>query len=275
VTGLRVRDLPGRRMLVTQPVVGLYARPHPVDPGGPERELLLGEAADIIETAFETDPLPWVRVRAERDGYEGWTHAMVFAEPGAEPTHVVRVRETVLAPEPHAKTGPGPLWLSFGSRLTLSGQSDDGRWVETSMGGEHALPMWVPLSHLRAADEPETDPVAVARRFLGTPYVWGGNSGRGLDCSGLVQGALLACGIACPGDSGPQASAFTEPGHEGPFVAGELLFWKGHVAMATGPDMMIHANAHHMSVVEEPIGPALDRIAAQGDAPWVGRGRPR
>ena len=119
----------------------------------------------------------------------------------------------------------------------------------------------------------EADPVAVACRFLGTPYVWGGNTGWGIDCSGLVQAALLACGIACPGDSDLQQAAFAEPGRDGRLEPGELVFWSGHVAMAMDADRLIHANAHDMAVAIEPALAAVARIEAAGDGPVTGRGR--
>jgi cell wall-associated NlpC family hydrolase len=110
--------------------------------------------------------------------------------------------------------------------------------------------------------------VAVAELFLGTPYLWGGNSRWGLDCSGLVQAGLLACGLACPGDSGDQERELgTAPPEGTPAQRGDLLFWRGHVAWVSGDNMLLHANAHHMAVVFEPMDQAIARIEAQGDGP--------
>ena len=109
--------------------------------------------------------------------------------------------------------------------------------------------------------------------FLGHAYVWGGNSGRGIDCSGLVQAALLACGIPCPGDSDLQeAMPGTVPDTPAP---GDLIFWKGHVAMVSGENAIIHANAHHMAVVEEPMDEAIARIGASDTGPVTSMLRPR
>jgi len=112
------------------------------------------------------------------------------------------------------------------------------------------------------------DPVTIATVLLGTPYLWGGNSAFGIDCSGLVQAACMVCGIACPGDSDMQAAGLGQLVTDGsPPRRGDLLFWKGHVAWVSGPDTILHANAHHMAVAYEGLVAAVARIAAQGGGP--------
>ncbi len=261
-------------LVATQEVVSIFDTPE-WEQAKTQRQLVMGEAFHPErKSAPDRNPVSeWIFGRAERDGYEGWVQVLSVGPSPGPMTHVVKVRESLRLPDPDEKNGPSPVWLSFGSRVSARRSSDDGKWTEI-LTQQNGLTQWVPTAHLRPIDEAETDPVDVARRFLGTPYVWGGNSGRGLDCSGLVQAALLACQISCPGDSGPQRDAFAEPDRDGPYEPGELLFWKGHVAMATGPDTMIHATAHTMSVIEEPLLPALARIEATGDTPFLGRGRP-
>ena len=171
------------------------------------------------------------------------------------PTHWVSAPASHLYAEADLKR-PERAALSLGAQLRVT--AHENRFAQTDHG-------WVPEQHLTPLSQPATDPVAIARLFLGAPYLWGGNSHAGLDCSALVQAALHACGVDCPGDSDQQAAmpwARVAPGHEQP---GDLVFWRGHVAMVSAPGAIIHANAHHMAVAEEPMQPAIDRIRAKGD----------
>lgn len=147
--------------------------------------------------------------------------------------------------------------LSCGARVQVIGVA--GAFAQTPFGH-------VPRGHLRPLDEPLPDPLAVARGFLGTPYLWGGNSRAGIDCSGLVQVSRRACGLPCPADSDMQARMAGQQVEVTDARPGDLLFWAGHVAMVSASGQMIHANAHHMAVVEEPLAPALARIAGTGAA---------
>lgn len=241
-----------------------------------QRELLAGDLVTGMTVATKDAHLGdfnWMQIRSHKDGYQGWVDQSCLGEVPVDASHHVTLREAPVLSRPDIKYGPTSAVLYFGSKVAISDRTEDGLWAEVEV--EHGRPIgWVYNGHLQELDTRHTDPVSVARQFLGAPYVWGGNTSRGLDCSGLVQIALLACGIACPGDSGPQQAAFIEADRDGPFEPSELLFWRGHVAMATGPETMTHATAHAMSVIEEPIAPALLRIKAQGDAPWIGRGRP-
>jgi len=236
------RYVAGQPASVTAPLADLCATPD----GARDRQLLLGAAVRVIDAegahAF---------VRAEADGYCGWV-AQAALGPEAAATDRVAAPASHLYPEPNLKSRE-ICALSHGSRLQIVARH--GAFAETASGA------FVPAMHLRPAGSAEADPVAVAGLFLGTPYLWGGNSIWGIDCSGLVQAALQACGIACPGDSDLQFAALGHPVDLHDLARGDLLFWKDHVAIATGPDEVIHANAHHMAVTTEDLVAALARIA--------------
>jgi cell wall-associated NlpC family hydrolase len=125
---------------------------------------------------------------------------------------------------------------------------------------------FIPLRHLAAIESTEPDYVAVAERFLGVPYLWGGKTSLGLDCSALVQVALNACGIACPRDSDMQENALGAPRAVdlSNLMRGDLIFWSGHVAIVRDPATLVHANAFHMAVAIETIADAVARIRAGG-----------
>ena len=119
----------------------------------------------------------------------------------------------------------------------------------------------------------ETDAAGVALRFLGAPYLWGGRESLGLDCSGLVQQALAACGKACPRDTDMQAGIGVAVA-PGDLARGDLVFWKGHVGMMLDAERMVHANGHHMATVVEPLAEAIARIEAAGYGPPTAYRRP-
>lgn len=230
-------------------------------PEGPRtRQLLLGEEVGVIERrgamAF---------VQAARDGYVGWV-ACAALGPGHAPTHTVCARATHALSAPRVQAGE-ICALSFGARLRVVSAS--GPFYETAEG------WFVPRLHLRPANRPFSDPVSVAQLFFGTPYLWGGNSGAGIDCSGLVQAAFLAAGRPCPGDSDLQQAALGAPLPAGtPLQRGDLVFWKGHVALGVDEAVIIHANAHHMAVAYEPLSEAEARIAGAGGGPLTAHLRP-
>ncbi len=229
---------------VMVPVTDLCRQPD----GARDRQLLYGDSVTILGS-----DRGWAYVQSEKDGYCGHVKSSMLGT-------AVTATHKVIAPATHAYQradikSPDQLSLSFGSKLAVTARS--GSFTQTAAG-------FIPAAHIAPIGEHATDPAKIAHLFIGTPYLWGGNSRLGIDCSGLVQAALLACGIPCPGDSDQQQN-LGAPARSGDFQRNDLLFWKGHVALVTGPDNMIHANAHAMAVTTENIAAALARIAAAGD----------
>lgn len=243
----------GAARSVCAPVADLRESPD----GARDRQLLFGDLVLLLE---ERDGFGFVW--SQKDGYAGYV-ALAALGPEIRPTHWVAAPATHLYAAPDIKA-PEVMALPFGARLAVE---PNGVFAETADGG------FVPSVHLKPVGAFYTDPVAVAEMFLGTPYLWGGNSRQGLDCSGLVQAALMACGQDCPPDSDMQMHLGAEIAPEAPLVRGDLLFWAGHVALVVDRGTLIHANAHHMAVAHEPTDAAIARIAAQGDGPVIARRR--
>lgn len=238
----------GVRKRVGVPVANFYRTPLR---GSLERQSLMGQSITVLE---EIDGFSFVR--AENMGFVGY---MLSADLKAwcAPTHRVCASRSLLFDAPNFKQ-PNPETISLGSLLTIT--QTEGRFARLDDG------RWAIAAHLRPCGQ-ENDPVAVAERLLGTPYLWGGNSGIGIDCSGLVHAGLSACGLSCPGDSDQQEAQLGVSLNSQDAKRGDLLFWKGHVAMAVDDTQLLHANAYHMAVAYEPIREAITRIADQGDGP--------
>lgn len=227
--------------------------------GPRDRQLLFGDGVSIHDTADG-----WCRIRADKDGYTGYVPNRSLT-PAHPPSHWVSAPSTHVYRAPDLKS-PDLMALSFASRITMVSQV--GKYIETHAG-------FIPQTHLTPIGTHMSDPLEVAALFLGTPYLWGGNSRFGIDCSGLVQAAYLACGRPCPGDSHQQETALgTALPHGTPPRRGDLLFWKGHVAMVADADTVLHANAFHMAVSYEPLHGAIERIKAQGEGPVTSHIRP-
>ncbi|TJZ92142.1 NlpC/P60 family protein [Paracoccus gahaiensis] len=242
---------PGLPARLAVPLADLLSAPD----GRRDRQVNFGADLTVIEERG-----PMVFVQAALDGYCGWLplSSLTFELPPL--THRVTAPATHLYPGPDMKLREMAS-LSLGARLSVTGT--EGGFAHLATGG------CVPLQHI--GDRPASDPAAVAETLRGTPYLWGGNSRAGIDCSGLVQAALTAAGIPCPGDSDLQRAAFPPTDD---IRRGDLLFWPGHVAMALSADLMIHATAWTMSVTTEPIAAALARIEAAGQGPYQGARHP-
>lgn len=220
--------------------------------GGSEQmdQLLFGEVFEVVE-----EEGLWLWGRARRDGYVGFVEAAALGARGAWPTHRVGALRTYAFADPSIKTrASGP--YSQGALVTVD--AVEGRLSHVAGAG------WIATRHLSPIGEFETDWTAVAERYLGAPYLWGGRESLGLDCSGLVQQALFACGRACPRDCDMQIEALGRPIGAAEFGRGDLVFWKGHVAIGLGEGRIIHANAWHMAVAIEPLEAAVSRIEGMG-----------
>jgi cell wall-associated NlpC family hydrolase len=238
----------GTRYQVVEPAAAL--RRAPSHEARLATEVLLGERVIVYEIEEG-----WAWGQLETDGYVGWLSANALAAPGAAPTHKVCVPRTLCFPAPDIKLPPLAA-LPMGARLTITRQ--DERFAITASGWH------VPEVHLAPLKARAADFVAVAETFLSVPYLWGGKTSLGIDCSGLVQVALQASGEACPRDSDMQELALGKLVSLSEMRRGDLLFWKGHVAIARDAESLIHANAHAMMVAIEPADDAIARIKAAG-----------
>lgn len=252
------RQTEGTPMRCQQAVADLCASPG----GARDKQVLFGEALQVLERHDG-----WAFVIHAADGYVGYLPEETLASQTAPPSHRVSARSSHIYSAADIKS-PDIERLSFGAQLTGLREAEGFLVLET--GG------YVPLQHVTPVSARATDPAATAELFLGTPYLWGGNSGFGIDCSGLVQAAFWAAGLACPRDSDLQASLGAPVADTRALQRGDLVCWRGHIGMMLDAERLIHANAHHMAVAIEPLAEAQARIAAKefGDITTLRRPTP-
>jgi cell wall-associated NlpC family hydrolase len=241
------RYAPPRTMTGVAPAAAI--RRSPDDRAEQLDQLLFGERFEVLE-----ETAGWAWGRALRDGYVGYAAASSLAAAAPPPTHWVSALRAYAFSEPNIKSAPAGL---YSMNALVAVEAREGRFAKAIGAG------WIIEAHLSPVGVFASDPAAVAERFLGAPYLWGGRESLGLDCSGLVQQALFACGRACPRDTDQQATLGRPAASDG-LRRGDLVFWRGHVAMLLDAARIIHANAHHMAVAVEPLEAAMERIRGAG-----------
>ena len=219
-------------------------------------ELVHGEELRVLSADAD-----WAFGQASRDGYVGFVPTAALGPGGGRVTHTLAAPVGLVLEAPDLRA---PVRTALFMNALVGAVGEEGRFTRLSCGG------FLPTSHLRSVGAFAADPVEEAERFLGAPYHWGGRTALGIDCSGLVQQALYACGRACPRDSDQQQGLGAAP-PSGLSLKGlrraDLVFWRGHVGMMADADVLLHANAHHMAVAAEPVAAAAARIEAGGGGP--------
>ncbi|WP_419907736.1 NlpC/P60 family protein [Hoeflea sp.] len=243
----------GEKRIVTVPA--LEMRDHPTRESSIGTQALLGERVTVFE---EREGLSWIQL--ETDRYVGYVNSEALGHAAADPTHIVTAPRTFVYETADLRS-PVRMVCSMGNLLTLVGE-------ETTRGTDYRLLYGggaVVATHVETQPYRATDYVTVAGLFLNTPYLWGGRSGFGLDCSGLIQLSMAMCGAQVPRDTDMQEAGLGDKIDAGPDYGGlrrgDLVFWKGHVAIVEDNNNVIHASGHAMQVVREPLAQAIDRIA--------------
>ncbi|HKR24049.1 MAG TPA: NlpC/P60 family protein [Allosphingosinicella sp.] len=243
------RFVPGSLHEIAEPLAPMRAEPR--FDSRRTTELLFGERVKVFETSEG-----WAWVKAATDGYVGYIPASSLSGEISSPTHRIAVPSTFMYPAPDIKSAP-EVALPLNARIEVIETGE--RFVRLRNG------RFVIAAHAKPIAAHDDDFVAVAEMFLNAPYLWGGKTAAGLDCSGLLQTALQAAGRACPRDTDMQERELgTALNDRGAVRRGDLLFWRGHVGVMVDALSLLHANGHHMQVVVEPADTAIARIARSG-----------
>jgi cell wall-associated NlpC family hydrolase len=241
----------GSPMQMLAPIATLHRAP--AADAAQDTEVLMGETCRVFDVADG-----WAWVQLTRDSYVGYIrHEFLNAKTHFVSHHVV-VPSTLLYPKPSIKTQPVQ-FLPLNAEVTVAAVQES--FVELATGG------FLHAAHVAPVAQHKTDFVAVAEQFLHAPYYWGGKSARGIDCSGLVQTALHACGIICPRDADMQEAELGSPlliNNIDGVKRGDLIFWAGHVGIMRDETTLLHASGHHMMVVSEPLQVVDERTKASG-----------
>jgi hypothetical protein len=252
-------------MRVAVPIAPLKRKPEHAS--GLDSQALLGEVVRVFDQS--EDGFSWVQL--EGDGYVGYLPSNSLGpyrdEEGGEPTHYICVPRTFVYPGPDLKI-PAATFLSLGAGVVLGEETETrGTHYRKILNLPHMQGRdgWIVTQHVRPVAEKSSDFVTVAESLIGTPYLWGGKSSLGIDCSGLVQLACQMAGVEVLRDASMQETSAGEAldFSDGlpDLQRGDLIFWKGHVGIMCDSEILLHANGHHMAVAKEPLAGAMDRIA--------------
>ncbi|WEX77540.1 NlpC/P60 family protein [Sinorhizobium numidicum] len=250
------RFVDGTPATISLPVTPLRARPDAAC--GTDTELLYGETARVLDVSGG-----WAWVKSDLDGYVGYVPHNAVTAPEVPASHIVAVPRTFVYRGPDLRF-PQAFALSMGSRLNVVGEAETRGTRYFLLDGGLA----VVANHCAAAGSAiAEDYVSIATRFFETPYLWGGRSGFGIDCSGLVQLSMQMTGRRVPRDTDMQAVALGRAIPRDELARGDLVFWKGHVAIMEDEKTLVHANGHTMTVAREGLEDAIRRISWLYDQP--------
>jgi len=226
-------------------------------------QIIYGDDVTVYDEAGN-----WAWVQNNRDGYVGYLPSGILSGDMQQPTHKVTALSTFAYGQPNLKT-PLPYKLYMNSRLLVVGEVDD--FMQLADG------RFVHKAHVGVLADIADDFVSVAERYVEVPYLWGGRTSDGIDCSGLVQVAYEFAGLSCPRDSDMQQELDgrdLDLGGMEEMQRGDLIFWKGHVAIMVNDMMLLHANAHYMKVAIETFHKVVSRVAAEGGGDLIAIRRP-